>query len=199
MSGTILPGNFSDLERDLDVALSRIEQVEIPIAVLWDPWQCPVAVLPYLAWALSVDVWVSGWPDATKRRVVSEAISLHRVKGTRPAVEDALLSAGYTARLAEWFEYGGARGTFRVECDISQHPTSDELITIARVVRNVKPTRAHFVLRASLNSLCGVGLSAIPSVSNRVICRPYQQSIPIASVVGRVATVPVSVIKVVIS
>ena len=31
MSGTILPGNFSDLERDLDVALSRIEQVEIPI------------------------------------------------------------------------------------------------------------------------------------------------------------------------
>ena len=76
MSGTILPGNFSDLERDLDVALSRIEQVEIPIAVLWDPWQCPAEVLPYLAWALSVDVWRTDWPEKVKRRVVANSLAV---------------------------------------------------------------------------------------------------------------------------
>ncbi|MDN4697153.1 phage tail protein I [Vibrio parahaemolyticus] len=81
---SILPANVSDLERDLDIALARIEDVEIPISTLWDPWKCPLDVLPFLAWAVSVDMWRTDWPETVKRRIVASSLSVHRKKALAP-------------------------------------------------------------------------------------------------------------------
>ncbi|MGL4473716.1 MAG: phage tail protein I [Shewanella sp.] len=157
MSGTILPGNLSDLERDLDVALSCIEQVEIPIAVLWDPWQCPAEVLPYLAWALSVDQWESGWSEGIKRSVVASSLDLHRIKGTRPAIQKALDAIGVAVDIVEWFEADPPlpRGTAELTAWVGEKlipgkPSllNDEVYQQIRVaVENSKNLRSHFTFK----------------------------------------------------
>lgn len=154
MSSSILPANLADLERDLDAALARIGDVEIPISLLWDPWLCPLDVLPYLAWAVSVDMWRSDWAEQTKRRVVAGSLGLHRIKGTRPAVVRALQAIGVTADLTEWFEESppARRGTFSLTAWANDNLSSgqrgflsealyDQLVA---AVNNAKNTRSHF-------------------------------------------------------
>lgn len=157
MSASILPANLADLERDLDAALSRIELVDIPISVLWDPWQCPLDVLPYLAWAVSVDMWRTDWSEQTKRRVVAGSLDLHRIKGTRPAVLKALESIGLNAELTEWFEESpkAQPGTFSLvawannNLSTGQAGYLNEVLyeQLFAVVDNAKNTRSHYTFK----------------------------------------------------
>jgi hypothetical protein len=54
---------------------------------LWDPWTCPIEILPYLAWSLSVDLWDDKWPEPKKRAVVAASFKNHRLKGTLAGYE----------------------------------------------------------------------------------------------------------------
>lgn len=63
-------------------------------ALLWNPATCPAALLPWLAWALSVDEWDNGWTESTKRAVVAASFALHRKKGTVGSIRRALQTAG---------------------------------------------------------------------------------------------------------
>lgn len=69
--------------------------IETPITTLWNADTCPVAFLPWLAWALSVEIWDSGWSEDAKRGVIRESIAVHRQKGTVASVKRALAAAGY--------------------------------------------------------------------------------------------------------
>lgn len=57
MTDTILPPNSSALERDIEESggKKRIEAIDVPVGKLWNPQTIPAEILPYLAWALSVD------------------------------------------------------------------------------------------------------------------------------------------------
>lgn len=116
--GDLLPSNATPLERALaDVDGTRLLATPTSfIASLWDPATCPALLLPYLAWALSVDVWNPDWSEATKRAVIAASPAVHRRKGTRAAVEDAVGALGLVARFQEWWEAtpNRRRGTFRV-------------------------------------------------------------------------------------
>lgn len=140
---SLLPAHLSELERDLDAAIARIGEVRIPIATLWDPWNCSIEVLPFLAWALSVDQWRSDWPEAVKRRVVASSLDVHRIKGTRPAVEQGLRDLGLDAELVEWFESEPPRqpGTFTINLQTSIETQSDYDAIIERV-KSTKNTRS---------------------------------------------------------
>lgn len=87
------------------------------VQTFWNPWTCPEALLPYLAWSLSVDVWNDAWPVNRKRRVVANAPYIHSIKGTRRAIEMALDDIDAQAFITEWFEETprGVPGTFRVD------------------------------------------------------------------------------------
>lgn len=66
---TILPPNATSLETALDGAGAvRIDAVQVPVGTIWRPEACPEELLPWLAWALSVDVWDESWPEATSAR-----------------------------------------------------------------------------------------------------------------------------------
>lgn len=153
----ILPGQSADLEIELEKALSHIETVEIPIRTLWDPWRCPLVALPYLAWALSVDQWESSWPETTKRRVVASSLDLHRIKGTRPAVEMALEALGVKVDIVEWFEteIREQPGTFALTAWVTENLTSaeagllnEEVYRQIRVaVDNAKNLRSHYTFK----------------------------------------------------
>lgn len=107
---SLLPPNASALERRLEQVLARIEQIDVPIRDLWNPATCPLALLPWLAWALSVDTWRSDWPEATKRAVVAASPSVHRLKGTAGAVKRAVAAVadGKPYRVVTWYEPEGS-------------------------------------------------------------------------------------------
>ncbi|STH81317.1 tail protein I (GpI) [Escherichia coli] len=67
MNDRLLPVGSSPLEVAAAAAFSEIQRVPVPLRTLWNWRTCPVKLLPYLAWALSVDRWDEKWPEATKR------------------------------------------------------------------------------------------------------------------------------------
>ncbi|MGL4755658.1 MAG: phage tail protein I [Aeromonadaceae bacterium] len=156
----LLPYCSSDLERDLDIALSHIETVKIPIRDLWNPDKCPLVALPYLAWAVKVQYWDSKWNERTKRRVVASSLDVHRVRGTRPAVEKALESLGADCEITEWFQDPTGqmqRGTFAVKVKVkegvSETPDPNFANQLREVVTEAKPASRPFSLTMSV----GVG------------------------------------------
>lgn len=86
----ILSPNATEYERTLASQVDRLLELDIPIRKLWNPWTCPENLLPYLAWALSVDLWESDWPVTKRRSVVANAIKHHRIKGTLKGTETYL-------------------------------------------------------------------------------------------------------------
>jgi phage tail P2-like protein len=150
---SLLPGNLSDLERGLDLAIARMHEIDIPLNKLWDPLTCPVDVLPFLAWALSVDDWVSEWPENIKRQVVANSLDLHKIKGTRPAIEHGLNSLSLDTEITEWFETepNGVPGTFNVDILVNDQGITEKLSgSIHTAIKNNKRATAHYLLRLIL-------------------------------------------------
>lgn len=83
----ILPSNASDYERVLASQVNQLLEHDTDrIKNLWNPWKAHIDDLPYLAWAMSVDLWDQDWPDLKKRSVVAHALELHRLKGTEEGI-----------------------------------------------------------------------------------------------------------------
>lgn len=93
--GTILPPSASRLERAIDQAgAQRLAALPSLVPSLWNADTCPPALLPYLAWALSVDEWDNTWSVDRKRAVIREAREIHETKGTPAAIRRALSAVG---------------------------------------------------------------------------------------------------------
>jgi len=100
----LLPGNSTLLEREAAQALAQIQRVPIPLRQLCDPNKCPVSVLPYLAWAFSVDRWDSNWTEATKRAAIRSSRYIHAHKGTIGALRRVVEPLGYLIEVLEWWQ-----------------------------------------------------------------------------------------------
>ncbi|KZN53297.1 phage tail protein I [Pseudoalteromonas luteoviolacea] len=107
MSNFTLQGKTSDLELALEHCSDRILNIPVSHKQLWDPWRCPAQFLPWLADALSVDVWDSAWPEHVQRKVIADSVPRHRYKGTISAVNNALKVLNAKVELQEWWQYGG--------------------------------------------------------------------------------------------
>ncbi|MDD5175752.1 MAG: phage tail protein I [Sterolibacterium sp.] len=160
---SLLPPNATFLERAVEQS-SGITTLPVPIGDLWNPATCPLASLPWLAWALSVDEWDQTWPEATQRAVVAAAIEIHRRKGTVGAVRQAVVVTGRQAALVEWWQMTppGPTHTFRADIEIEDRGIGiAELETMERQVRAAKPARSHFstrlIGRSSASVLVGIG------------------------------------------
>jgi hypothetical protein len=53
----LLPPTSTPFEFAMGRASGEGLPLPVPLRELWDPWTCPMALLPWLAWALSVDIW----------------------------------------------------------------------------------------------------------------------------------------------
>jgi phage tail P2-like protein len=144
MVNAILPPNSTPLERGLEAATKRLSAIPYNVHTLNDPATCPANVLPFLAYALSVDTWDHTWPEKTKRKVVAAAIAVHRVKGTLGAVLDALKAVDMDADVSEWFQHDGTPYTFKIDINLFDKPlTRDDLTLAITVIENAKNTRSH--------------------------------------------------------
>ncbi|MEG3160920.1 phage tail protein I [Sphingomonas sp. LB2R24] len=159
---TLLPPNSSQLERGIEMAMARLGEMPVPIRQLYDPDTCPVELLPYLAWGLSIDSWSTAWPEAVKRARVRSAIAIQRRKGTASSVRDVVESFGGSVALREWWQMTppGAPHTFTLLLTITDQtgaPVDAAFVdaVIAEVYRT-KPVRSHFTFSQALNATAGI-------------------------------------------
>ncbi|MGB0694004.1 MAG: phage tail protein I [Rhodospirillaceae bacterium] len=140
---SLMPPNASALETALANSFDRISDVPIPVRDLWSPSTCAEALLPWLAWALSVDVWRDDWPSDIKRQVIAYSYLVHLRKGTTRSIQDALAAIGLSeTRIDEWQAFGGAPYSIRVETDITDRGlTEEEAAAASDVIANTKPAR----------------------------------------------------------
>ncbi|HGU6577686.1 TPA: phage tail protein I [Klebsiella pneumoniae] len=144
MNSTLLPPSSTAWMRSTEAATARLSGITVAIRTLWTPTACPVDLLPYLAWALSVDRWDKDWPAERKIAVIQRSYWLHRRKGTRAAVRRVIEDMGFSATFAEWFDVGDQPGTFRLEVDVNEVGlTPKTLDELNRLIGDTKPVSRH--------------------------------------------------------
>lgn len=146
--------------------VARITGVPVPIRELWNAETCPVALLPWLAWTLSVEAWNPEWPEYLKRSVISGAIKTARVKGTKQSVIDALEALGANAVVVEWFEKepAGVPHTFEVNLvgNTAGIPMQNQMIA---EIRRTKPLRSHFTVNFGVELAGSVNTAGVLRVA----------------------------------
>lgn len=163
---TLLPRNASELERALEASMARLADVPVPLRDLWNPDTCPVELLPYLAWALSIDSWSSAWSETVKRARVRQALAIQRRKGTSSSVRDVIESFGGVVAIREWWQMAppGEPHTFSLVLNVTDDqgaPADAGYVdaVIAEVYRT-KPVRSHFTFSQALSTAGALGLVA---------------------------------------
>ncbi|KDM92901.1 phage tail protein I [Photobacterium galatheae] len=140
----ILPPNATRAE----VAIANAITPELPVTVrdLWDPWQCPVAFLPYLAQSFSVDRWDANWSEQEKRAAIDAAFFVHKHKGTIAAVRRVVEPLGFLIDVIEWWEKSpqGPPHTFELIVGVLDKGITDEMYSqMVNLIYDAKPLRSH--------------------------------------------------------
>lgn len=173
---TLLPPNAGPLERGLDAAAARISAIPAPLRDLWNPATCPLSLIPYLAFALSIDGWSPDWPESVKRARVAQAIEIQRIKGTAKSVRDVIRAFGGAVALREWYQHTppGEPHTFDMMLNLTEATgdlaTAKYVDDVVAEVNRTKPVRSHFTFTQALNARGAFGpvVAARPAVFLRL-------------------------------
>lgn len=154
----LLPNNSSPLERAAAEALAEIQRVPISLRTLWNPFTCPAHLLPYLAWAFSVDRWDPAWPETDKREVIATSFYVHKKKGTISALRRVIEPFGYVLKVIEWWQMEpmGTPGTFAMDVGVKDEGITERTYEeMERLVADAKPVSRHLIGMAITLSVTG--------------------------------------------
>lgn len=146
MSKSLLPSGSTPLERAATEAMAEAVALKVPLRDLWSPDRCPLSLLPYLAWALSVDRWDQKWSEKTKRAVIKASFFVHKRKGTINAIRRAVEPLGYLIELIEWWQTApmGTPGTFALKLGVLETGITEEMyLEVERLIDDAKPVSRH--------------------------------------------------------
>jgi len=185
----LLPPNATQLERLAAEALAQIERVPVPIRDLLNPDRCPVQLLPYLAWAFSVDRWDSTWSEATKRQVIKGSYFIHSRKGTIGALRRVVEPLGYLIEIIEWFNTvpEGVPGTFALKVGVLDTGITEEMYQeLERLIDDAKPVTRHLTgLAISLESSGNLDISVALYEGDEIdVYPPVMRDIEITGTIG---------------
>lgn len=146
---SLLPSNASKLEQSLETVFREaLASIEGEARQFYQPQHCPAKLLPWLGWSVSVDEWSDQWTEQQRRNAIADAISDHRRKGSRFAVENVLQRFGASVVLREWHQYMPALPVHTFTIDIVGGSSTGSSITdldqIKRLVDSKKPLRSHY-------------------------------------------------------
>jgi phage tail P2-like protein len=147
MADALLPPPLAGDERfrALGQLAARISDIDLSPLLVYLIDTVNASALPHLAEQFHVlnEGWQFARDDDERRRLLKQAIALHRTKGTPWAIKNALASLGWDARISEWFEYGGDPYRFRVDVELSGQGISDaEHDAIAAMIDAFKNVRS---------------------------------------------------------
>ncbi|MBH3307976.1 phage tail protein I [Pseudomonas mosselii] len=185
---TLLPLNSTPLERAMEAATA--ERTAVLLRTLYNPDTCPVRLLPYLAWAWSVDRWDGSWSEAVKRSVIRSAFYIHAHKGTIGALRRVVEPFGYLIEVVEWWKMQpeGVPGTFALKVGVSDSGISDEVYReLSALLDDAKPVSRTMVgLEISLETRGSVYVGASISDGDVLdVYPPMQRDIVVTGAVGR--------------
>ena len=101
-------------------------------------------LLDILAKDFKVDWWSADYTLQEKRDILKKSWHVHRLLGTKAAVESAISSVYGSAHVEEWFEYGGDPYHFRVLIDSEETMAdSDKLKTVISKIIFYKNLRSE--------------------------------------------------------
>lgn len=146
MFDSLLPPNATVAELAQEGATSRVSSVPVPVRDMWNADTCPANLLPWLAWAFSIDNWNTNWTEEQKRNAVKAAYVVHTQKGTIGAVRRSLEALGLGMQVIEWFNDDpvGDPYTFRITLDAQFGEITQAALTNAlTVIRSAKNLRSH--------------------------------------------------------
>lgn len=97
----------------LSARLSEIGMVRIYTRIN----ELPENLLDILAYDLKVDWWDADYTLKEKRKTLADSWRVHRMLGTKAAVETAISAIYPDTQVKEWFEYAGAPYHFKLLID----------------------------------------------------------------------------------
>ena len=142
----LLPIGSTALEKRAAEILKSAVENPIITAELINPDRCPAHLLPYLAWAFSVDKWDESWSEEVKRIAIKQSYFVHKHKGTIAAVKRVIEPIGYLVELKEWFQTQpqGKAGTFSLTVEVPESGLNEQTYNeLVRLVNDVKPVSRH--------------------------------------------------------
>jgi hypothetical protein len=158
----LLPDNTTWLQRVLAAAgQKRVADIPAPIDTVKQPAAVPDQFEPWLAWELSVDLWIDGWSQQELRWVLANSLHLHSLKGTLGLIQTYVSLVG-----------GTVKGAIRPPAKLYPMPalTADER---AKYLARFPQLRVYpYVARVQLPWLCYVG-EREPANNGRFIGQLY--------------------------
>lgn len=151
---SLLPLNSTFLERVLEAARDHDLDPDV-IRGVADSARCPASFLPWLGWALKVEGWEAAYTDGQRRELISEAIPVHRTKGTVGAIKRVLKAVRVNADFKEWHQIPNAAPyTFQVTAWANENrPGEGSIISpqleqrLRALVDAAKNERSHYTFR----------------------------------------------------
>lgn len=151
---SLLPLNSTLLERVLEAARDHDLDPDV-IRGVADSARCPSNFLPWLGWALKVEGWEAAYTDDQRRELISEAIPVHRTKGTVGAIKRVLKAVRVNADFKEWHQISNAAPyTFQVTAWANENrPGEGSIISpqleqrLRALVDAAKNERSHYTFR----------------------------------------------------
>ena len=143
----ILPSSIAsdktvqDIAKAISAKLQLINRQTELILLLPRLDELSEALIDELAWQYHVDFYDYQADIAKKRALVRNAIAWHRYKGTPAAVEDVCTAVFQSARVFEWWQYGGEPYHFQVrliEEGIPDNRVIDNLERAIQVTKNIR-------------------------------------------------------------
>lgn len=155
-------------------ATERVGAVPVPLRDLWNPQTCPANLLPWLAWALSVDAWNANWSEQQKRDTIAASVAVHRIKGTVGALQKALGALKYGVGVEDQID--GLPYRFRLNVELAGESLDDSSVLddAERIALRVKNVRSQLIgVRSYRRSVCSQTVGAALLSGDDVVIYPY--------------------------
>lgn len=154
----IVPVNDLSLQI-MDRLHSRFQNINLDFLNIYKVDDIHESILPYLGEQFHVlgnEGWLQARNNEEKKALIKNSISLHKHKGTRFAVEQALKMFNLTTEIKEWFEYGGDPYCFKVVIDLLSEGLDYKLIErLEDLINEYKNERSKLEsFQISLSSPC---------------------------------------------
>lgn len=186
-----------------DVLAKRVDEIQdIEIYARID--ELPSNLLDILAQDFKVDWWDANYSAEEKRRTLKESWRVHRMLGTKAAVETAISAIYPHTKVSEWFEYGGKPYHFRLHINASGRTViSNQHKRVLDLVTYYKNLRSHldeieYTLEATKNATARFGghvtsiiTLAIPAIEDWYL---FSSTSYAGGAVASVATMPIPII-----
>lgn len=173
----LLPPNATPTERALSEAIGRIDDVPVIVKQVWNADTAPASVLPWLAWAFSVDDWDVDWTEQQKRDTIKSSIQSQRIKGTIGAVKKQLAALGIDIQVQEWFNQLPHGNPYTFKLIINSYQTDVTQIGIKNIIEIVntnKNLRSHMdLISVTANSECIVYTGAVANIGTEITLSNY--------------------------